>query len=130
VRKDVVRRVWLILSALEWCSFTCVSAINFLMAKMYLHFSHMQAELETPRLLFVIFAMEFGWSALLCRLLYWRWIFQTETRLRLLLVAAFLGDGMWALCVLALLRRISPGSYKNLHVSTKRVYRLSTLTTI
>jgi hypothetical protein len=137
----VVRRVWLVLCGLECCSFACVSAINILMAKMYLHSLHVQdtidelPEPEVPGLLFVILAAELGWSALLCPLLCWRWIFQTESRLRLFLVAAFLGSGMWAFCIVAFLCRgfrISPGScscaeygtVENLHVSVMRLQRL------
>lgn len=138
VRKDVVRRVWLVLCGLECCSFVCDLAISILMAKMYIHFL---PEPETPGLSFVIWAIALGWSALLCPLLYWRWIFQTATRLRLFLVAVYLGDGIWAFCIVALLHRgfcISPGSYscgayrtvENLHVSVKRFHRLSTLTMI
>jgi hypothetical protein len=145
VRKDVVRRVWLVLCSLECCSFVGVSAINILMAKMYLHSLHVQDTVDEspghdPSLLLVILIMELGWSALLCPLLCWRRIFQTETRLRLFLVAAFLGDAMWALCIVALLCRgfcILPGfcscgaygTVENLHVSVKRFQRLPTLTT-
>jgi hypothetical protein len=131
MRKDVVRRVWLVLYGLECCSFVCNLAISILMVKMYIHFL---PEPETPGL-FVIWAIELGRSALLCPLIYWRWTFQTATRLRLFLVAVYLGDVIWAFCIVALLGRgfcISPGSYScgayrtvgNLHVSVKGFHRL------
>jgi hypothetical protein len=93
----------------------CISIINALAATIYLKLWNLNtvdwaATHEVPELLWVFAAVELVWSTFLYGILRWGSTIQTEMRLRLFLFTAFLGDAVWALIVVAVLRRGSCAS--------------------
>lgn len=130
IRKDVARRVWIVLCWFEICLCVCISAINIITAITYLKLSRLQNTVDTalkpevPDLLLIVFGLALFelstfWYPTLC----WRWACQTRTRLQMFSVIGFLADAVWALVIVVLLRPgfcISPdscccGEYRIIH---------------
>jgi hypothetical protein len=128
IRKDVARRVWIILCGFETCTCVCISAINVTTAITFLKLSRLQNTVDmainpgVPDLLLIVFGLGFfELSTFWCPTLCWRWACQT--RLQMFSVIGFLADAVWALVIVALLRPgfcISPdscccGEYRIIH---------------
>jgi hypothetical protein len=130
IRKDVARRVWIILCSFECCSLLCILAMNALTTMTYIKLVNLQQMVDAPEelddldLVLTAWLLSIlAWFTFIYPFVCWGSMCQLRTRLQLFSVAAFVGDGMWALIIVAIICRgfhISPDScddsvYRSIH---------------